>query len=440
MDDKSYLIQEIRSCKKRKNLAQFLNFVTVGAAAGGCAAVILEGLSIFVPFYAVHRVSLAAICVGMICGTGFAIRKRCSMKQAAHQMDGFGFQERILTAYERLGQDGMFDQMQRADAAGMLRKNQEKIQIPVRPESRKIVALVLALGLSAALAFVPSQAKDTAAARHAITQEAKEKQKEAKKVEEALKNADTSSMTKEQKEQLQKLIESLELSQKELQQADTAQELAAAEQKLSYKYEQAAESVSADVLAAAGFTGENASAGAATGENTPTGGQPSADTGQTGSQAASTQQSSENTGGSGESQNGNSQNGNGNGNNGNGQNGNGNGSGNGNGNGNGTGSGNGNGSGSGSGSGRGTGSSDQSHDYVSVPNKVGNDSAANGSKGDSKDSDYYKAKNGLAWEGDHVDLDSVVGDYTKNAYEGIANGKYPAGMEDVIRSYFENLN
>ncbi len=26
------------------------------------------------------------------------------------------------------------------------------------------------------------------------------------------------------------------------------------------------------------------------------------------------------------------------------------------------------------------------------------------------------------------------------AKEGIANGKYPAGMEDVIRNYFENLN
>lgn len=80
------------------------------------------------------------------------------------------------------------------------------------------------------------------------------------------------------------------------------------------------------------------------------------------------------------------------------------------------------------------------HDYVSVPNKLGNDSSITKDKGDSKNSDYYKAKNGLAWKGEHVDLDSVVGDYTKEAYEGIANGKYPAGMEDVIRNYFENLN
>ena len=104
------------------------------------------------------------------------------------------------------------------------------------------------------------------------------------------------------------------------------------------------------------------------------------------------------------------------------------------------GSGNGSGTGNGTGGGRGTGSGGGTHDYVSVPNKLGNDSSITKDKGDSKNSDYYKAKNGLAWKGEHVDLDSVVGDYTKEAYEGIANGKYPAGMEDVIRNYFENLN
>lgn len=56
---------------------------------------------------------------------------------------------------------------------------------------------------------------------------------------------------------------------------------------------------------------------------------------------------------------------------------------------------------------------------MSVPNKLGNDSSITKDKGDSKNSDYYKAKNGLAWKGEHVDLDSVVGDYTKEAYEAL---------------------
>ena len=120
--------------------------------------------------------------------------------------------------------------------------------------------------------------------------------------------------------------------------------------------------------------------------------------------------------------------------------GNGSGSGNGNGQGNGNGNGNGNGSGSGKGSGRGTGSSSTAHDYVTVPNKVGDDSSLHGDKTGKNNSDYYRAQNGLTWEGDHVSLDSVIADYTKNAYEGISSGRYPSGMENVIKDYFKNLN
>ena len=65
----------------------------------------------------------------------------------------------------------------------------------------------------------------------------------------ALKQTDTSSMTKEQKKALQELIQSLALSQKEMQQADTKQALASAGQKLSYKYGQAAQISGADALA-----------------------------------------------------------------------------------------------------------------------------------------------------------------------------------------------
>ncbi|MCI8530782.1 MAG: pectinesterase, partial [Lachnospiraceae bacterium] len=124
----------------------------------------------------------------------------------------------------------------------------------------------------------------------------------------------------------------------------------------------------------------------------------------------------------------------------------GNGSGSGDGDGNGSGSGDGDGSGSGSGdsdgsgSGRGTGSGTKVHDYVSVPNAIGDDDALTGNKNGDQESDYYRQQNGLAWEGEHVDYNSVIGQYTDNAYEGITNNRYPSGMESVIRDYFENLN
>ena len=63
-----------------------------------------------------------------------------------------------------------------------------------------------------------------------------------------------------------------------------------------------------------------------------------------------------------------------------------------------------------------------------------------GSKIGDQNSEYYLGQNGLAWEGDHVEYSSVIGEYTDDAYEGIANGKYPNGMESVIRDYFEQLN
>ena len=63
-----------------------------------------------------------------------------------------------------------------------------------------------------------------------------------------------------------------------------------------------------------------------------------------------------------------------------------------------------------------------------------------GDRNGSQDSEYFRQQNGLAWEGEHVDYNSVIGQYTENAYEGIANNRYPIGMESVIRDYFGNLN
>ena len=457
MDEKAFLLQEIRYSKRKQNVKKFLRYESVGIAAGGTIAIALEGLSVFVPFYTVHVWAVLAILCGAAAGAIYTVKKRCTMAQAAQQIDRFGFQERILTAYERIGKEDDFDRMQRSDAVHMLKENRAWQKVQVCPDRRKLAALGLSLGLALVLSFVPAPARKQAQQRHAIRQEAREKEKEIQDVMDALKQTDTSSMTKEQKKALQELIQSLALSQKEMQQADTKQSLASAEQKLSYKYEQAAQTSGADVLASAlknvqanANAGNQFAKGGDGGKNQAHGGTQS--TAQNGTQSGESTQASDNgSQASGDGKNSDcKKNGNGSGNGkgkGNGSgNGNGNSSGNGNGNSSGTGSGNGNGNGngtgngSGTGGGRGTGSGGGTHDYVSVPNKIGNDSSIAKDKGDSKNSDYYKAKNGLAWKGEHVDLDSVVGDYTKEAYEGIANGKYPAGMEDVIRNYFENLN
>ena len=450
MDEKSYLIRKIKAFKGMKNSAVLLDAVLVGLAVSGVPAAALEFFSIFFPFYPVHFAAAGCFLMGVAAGLVFAIIRRIDMKSAARYMDCFGLGERVLTAYENLHRPEEIYALQRTDTVSHVKEQEENLKVRICPPGRHFTAFALSVCMVFLFALIPSQAKDTARERHEVTLEAKEQEKELEKELSNLKKADTSSLTREQKQALKELQESLKLSMEALKTVRSKEELAEEKQKLTYKYDAAEELLAENTKASAQ---DFAGIGSENGENTgnPSGNQDkgSGDTSGDGSNASgnsgngnSTQDagagSGNNSNGAGSSQSENSSE-----NNDSSQSGSSNGEGSGNGtggNGNGSGSGVGNGNGSGSGSGRGTGSSDTGHDYVSIPNKVGNDSSIAGNKGDSKDSDYYRAKNGLAWEGEHVSVDSVIGDYTKDAYESIASGRYPKGMESVIRDYFQSLN
>ena len=381
------------------------------------------------------------------------------MREAAQQIDTFGLKERVQTAYEQMADESPLAGMQRHDAAEQLQKKLDAKQIRIRllPSRRHLAAAFLSLAVAAALAFVPSQARELANTRHAIHQEAKEKQKELSELADAIEKMDTSELTDEQKARLAKLKEALDRSMQELARADSKEALAAAQSKLGFKYEQTSQSLMelADALskdgkaaleqiaemarAAAEANGQssaqgNSQSGTQSASNGSASGTPGTSNGNTGNTGDGSGENGQN---SGNSSNGNSSNGN----NSDGNNsGSGDGSGNGSGTGNGSGSGNGNGNGNGSGSGRGTGSGGGRHDYVSVPNATGNDDNLTGNKTGNENGNSYRAQNGMVWEGDHVSLDSVISDYTKDAYEGLSTGKYPSGMEDVIKDYFKNLS
>ena len=446
MDEKSYLIRKIKAFKGMKNSAVLLDAVLVGLAVSGVPAAALEFFSIFFPFYPVHFATAGCFLMGVAAGLVFAIIRRIDMKSAARYMDCFGLGERVLTAYENLHRPEEIYALQRTDTISHVKEQEENLKVRICPPGRHFTAFALSVCMVFLFALIPSQAKDTARERHEVTLEAKEQEKELEKELSNLKKADTSSLTREQKQALKELQESLKLSMEALKTVKSKEALAEEKQKLTYKYDAAEELLAENTKASAQ---DFAGIGSENGENTGNQDKGSGDTSGDESNASgnsgngnSTQDagagSGNNSNGAGSSQSENSSE-----NNDSSQSGSSNGEGSGNGtggNGNGSGSGVGNGNGSGSGSGRGTGSSDTGHDYVSIPNKVGNDSSIAGNKGDSKDSDYYRAKNGLAWEGEHVSVDSVIGDYTKDAYESIASGRYPKGMESVIRDYFQSLN
>ena len=134
----------------------------------------------FVPFYTVHVWAVLAVLCGAAAGGIYTVMKRCTMVQAAQQIDRFGFQERIVTAYGRIGKEGSIDRMQRSDAVHMLQEDHAWKKARVCPDRRKLVALFLSLGLALVLSFVPSPAHKQVKQRHAIRQEAREKEKKSK--------------------------------------------------------------------------------------------------------------------------------------------------------------------------------------------------------------------------------------------------------------------
>lgn len=471
MERKDYLVGEIRKCRRKMNLAKLIDLGILWAAAGGGAGVLCEIISLFQPFYYADLAAFLCFVAGLMAGLVRAVIGRADMRQAAGRLDSFGLKERMLTAYENRDRADEFAVLLREDAASCYDRIRGQIKLSLLPDKRHILALFLAVLAVAGLALIPSPVREQAKLRHQVQEQAKEERETLEELAEALEGVDSESLTAEQREKLQELLDGMELSKEELGKADSRESLSAAMQRLDYKYRQAAADLealaaqmehpeaagiaSAQALAKAAAEqngGQMASTGteaAASGQENDTGdGQDGGESGQTGdgngSGPGSEQGGDGNSPGSGQSGDGDGDSRNGSGTDGNGsgpggeQSGNGTGSGQ-DGDGNGAGSGQ-NGNGNGTGSGRGTGSSDAAHDYVSIPGEVAEDPSLIGNKTGDENSDYFRGYNGLAWEGEHVDYSSVIGEYTDSAYEGIANGRYPSGMEPVIRDYFEQLN
>jgi len=119
--------------------------------------------------------------------------------------------------------------------------------------------------------------------------------------------------------------------------------------------------------------------------------------------------------------------------------------------GNGTGSGNGgNGIGKGSGNGVGwnTGSKNgvenidapNSGEQVFIPGREqSNDENLTGDKNGGGTSQSVETKNGLNLDGQKVQYDSVVGDYSEQEIESMKNSSIPQNLQDVVKNYFSEL-
>ncbi len=449
-------VKQIQSVQRRMNAASVLHKSVAALCIGAGAGILFQAAALVIPFYYASLYSGLALAVSLLTACAVAFVKRISRKQAALAMDSFGFEERIVTAYECLGQEGMLVRLQREDAMNQLAKHQDRIQISLLPSWKKPVLFVILMAVMSGLALLPSAVKERARELHEVREEAREKTKEIEELSSSLEELVQEELSQEQKNALQEMLGSLEASRTEFEQADSAKLLATASDKLEYKYgtmgrelqefagrlrrgaaasamtAESMQAVAERMQAGASQNGQGSN-GSQTGQNASPNGQGSSAS--QNSQSSNASQNSQGSNGSpnaqgsnasqtGQNASPNGQNANGNQNQA-GQNGQ-----------------NSNQSQHGDHpqDGRGDGHNSTPHDYVSIPNDIADSGNLTGNAVNHDSSEYFRAQNGLGWEGEHRTYESVIGSYEQKAYEGIDAGQYPSNMEEVIKQYFSSFN
>ncbi len=455
-------VKMIHAFQRRMNIASVLQKSIAALCIGAAAGILFQAAALVVPFYYASLYSGLALVLSLLTALVLAYVKRISPEQAALAMDSFGFDERIITAYECLGQEGVLVRLQREDAMNQLAEHQDRIRLALLPSWKKPVLLLGFLAVMSGLALLPSAVKERARELHEVRKEAREQMKELDELASSLDKLAQEEISQKQKNTLQEMLGSLEASRTEFEQADSAKLLSAATNKLEYKYAMMGSELEEfakrlrDGVAASPMTAESMQVlaermqelggmqlakgtGAQTGSNQQ--GQSGSQNGQGSSGSQTTQSGSQNGQGSNGSQTTQSGSQNGQGSNGSQAGQNGNGSQNGqNGSGSQTGQSGNQMSDHSKGSGRGVGSDSTPHDYVSVPNDITDSGNLTGNAANHEASEYFRAQNGLGWEGEHTTYESVLGSYEQKAYEGIAAGRYPSSMEEVIKQYFSSFN
>lgn len=423
-------VKMIHAFQRRMNIASVLQKSIAALCIGAAAGILFQAAALVVPFYYASLYSGLALVLSLLTALVLAYVKRISPEQAALAMDSFGFDERIITAYECLGQEGVLVRLQREDAMNQLAEHQDRIRLALLPSWKKPVLLLGFLAVMSGLALLPSAVKERARELHEVRKEAREQMKELDELASSLDKLAQEEISQEQKNTLQEMLGSLEASRTEFEQADSAKLLSAATNKLEYKYAMMGSELEEfakrlrDGVAASPMTAESMQVLAermqelggmqlAKGTGAQTGSNQQGQSGSQNGQGSSGSQAGQNGNGSQNGQNGS---------------------------GNQTGQSGNQMSDHSKGSGRGVGSDSIPHDYVSVPNDIADSGNLTGNVANHEASEYFRAQNGLGWEGEHTTYESVLGSYEQKAYEGIAAGQYPSNMEEVIKEYFSSFN
>ncbi|MFW5630224.1 MAG: hypothetical protein ACOCNB_05485 [Acetivibrio ethanolgignens] len=426
MERKELLIY-IKKVQKRvflKEAAEILLWYLFGGFGIG---ILINVISLLVPLYDAWRFSAGAVLLLFFLGICYGVLKFPRKKKAARFLDEKGLKERVTTALEQLEDDSEMARLQWQDTMERLKDFSVKESFPLKINIRKLLVLLGVLGTFAATALLPSKAKEEAVARHELSEQVKV---QVQRAEEFKKLLDTEKELKEllQAGRKEALKGQLDQSIRELSSAKSEGELRKAQLRLEKKVEKALENGSFKSLSPKavsllesylpGFTKEQLELAV------------NVDAGKDGSSGQSDSGEAGKTGTGGES--GEAGTGAGNGKNG-------------------TGTGNGaGGKGSGTGTGYNYGSSqgiekaDKSNhgtpEQITIPGRqVGSDENLTGA-GEDGTAFSQKGARSEGFRGEVVDYGTVLGEYSQAAYGQLGDGSIPAGMESVVKNYFDGLN
>ena len=225
MDKRKFLENFIKNYRSKMNLARLLKWCFIAGGIGVFAALLVEIIAVITPFYYANLVAVLCVLCSIICGGVMALVKRHSMEDAALAIDRFGFEERVITAYENLNGEGAVLSLQRDNAALLLEQNQHMVKKSVLP-SWKLMLPVIILGLlSVIIIMLPSETREVAVQRHELVKYAEEQKEEIEEALEALGEIETDGFTEDQIAQIEAMKDSLNASMAELEELTSGQSL-----------------------------------------------------------------------------------------------------------------------------------------------------------------------------------------------------------------------
>ena len=145
MEQREFL-KIIRAYRRRMHIADFLIKSVFALRIGAGVGILFQAVAFFVPLYYADLYMILALLLAEVPVFVVMLVRRTTMEQAALEMDGFGFEERIVTAYENLDREGTLIGLQREDALRQLREHKDRIRIPLFPSLRRNALLLFQIG------------------------------------------------------------------------------------------------------------------------------------------------------------------------------------------------------------------------------------------------------------------------------------------------------